>query len=147
ATWKKPRNASSGRSPTGCVSASRGRWSMFRNWSRVNGKLLLWLWDRKREVEGRPGARGGLHPHPAALPRDCLPAVRQSQTAARKIFSVQPLKDAEYSFLKYELDTRAIVSHRNYPFPLAALRRNVNVRIGSAGVLDGIANQMVKHLG
>src|SRR5579871_1036993 len=113
----------------------------------VNQRLLPWLPDGKREIEGRPRPGARLNPHPATLPFDCLPAECQAKSVGGKLSPVESLKGLKNTFLKGDVYPWAIVLNSDHPLRIPAFRRDVDVRIGSAAVFDSVPNQVVQHLG
>src|ERR1035438_477919 len=60
---------------------------------------------RQREIECRSRPRRRLHPHSAAVPLDGPLAVCETQSVPGVFLSVQALKHAEDTFLKYRVYT------------------------------------------
>lgn len=93
---------------------------------------------RQSEVERRPRPRRRLHPHPAAVPLDGLPAECESQPAAGVFSSVQASEHAEDPRLECRIDAGAAVSHGKHPLGVLASGRNVHCRRMCVEVFDGV---------
>src|SRR5688572_204237 len=88
-----------------------------------------------------------FEPDTAAVTFDDLFAYRQTDPGARVLFArVQPLKDAEDPIRILRRNANAVITDRNEPFIPLVLDANVNPRSPLTAILDGVADQVLKHL-
>ena len=81
------------------------------------------------------------------MPLHDLLAYRESDAGARILLpAVQPFEDYENLFGVNRIKTDAVIGHREYPLPVAFLRRDMHPRFFIAPEFYGIAQQILKQL-
>src|ERR1700691_2480214 len=87
----------------------------------------------KREIEGRPLSQLRLDPDAATIALDHALTDRKTNAGTRNRAPVKPLKHAENLQMIFRFDSNAVVGHRETPFGLSILGRDMNAgRLRSA---------------
>jgi hypothetical protein len=98
-------------------------------------------------VERAAFAKSALHPYPAAMPLDYLPAYCQTDAGAREIlFAVKPLEYHEYLLGVLRIDPDSVMRHAEMPEAIVSYGGNLNARRIRAAKLERVRQQVLKDL-